>query len=212
MFSLSLNKAHFIFGYLKASRFVAVPVFSLWKMDGPYKESYLSFPTSVSFSPSLPVCIYSPLLASSGIVPQIPKMSSFQPTVLLWRPRRVSWHFQTTDQILPPSLLFLTRHLDARADWNQTSEDDLVLTSCCAPNNRHCQLKTDVDGDGKRQRSISSSRPTSRQELWERAQFDMRISFCKHLQQSVSGYWHPRVLLSHNFRETTFELTAQDLL
>lgn len=111
-----------------------------------------------------------------------------------------------------PSFTFaLRRQSDAQADWDQTSEDKLLLTSCCARNNYHCQWKTDVEGDRKWQRGISSSRHSSRLELWERAQLVMRISFCKHLEQSVSGYWHPRVLHSHIFRDTKFELTAQDL-
>lgn len=74
-------------------------------------------------------------------------------------------------------------------------------------------LQTTMAASGRqwRQRSISSSRQTSRQKLWERAPFDMRISFCKHLEQSVSGYWHPGVLLSHNFRWTQSLISQHNL-
>lgn len=152
-------------------------------------------PQPLSVSLSLSLSVYMSLSR--------PQISSFQSTVFFWRPQCMSWHSQTTDQILPLPLLFsdvslMLRHIEIRPQRNE-----LLLTSCCAPNSYHCQEKTDVDGDGKRQRS--------RQELWERAQFDMRISFCKHTDQSVSGYWHPRVLHSHIFRDTEFESTAQGL-
>lgn len=129
-------------------------------------------------------------------------MSSFQATVLFWRSSSCVLTFSDHRPFSVSSLFFvLRRQSRTGADRNQALEDKLLLTSCCAPSSHHCQWKTDVDGDRKRQSSIRSSRRTSRQELWERAQFDMRISFCKQLEQSVSGCWHHGVLHSHIFTD-----------
>lgn len=162
---------------------------------GPvWKAIYHPPPLSVSVPLSLPMYM-SLSLSLSWYCPTLHKAQNEQFLVyrfLLTCPSCVL----TFSDHRPDSPFFsfvLRRQSGASADWNKTSEDKLLLTSCCAPNNNRCQWKTDVDGDRKRQRSISSSRQTSGQELWERAQFDMRISFCKHLEQSVSGYWHPRV-------------------
>lgn len=155
-------------------------------MDGSHIESYLSFSTSQSLSS--PVLVLYMSLSPS----QIQLVLSHSP----WNPKwAVSTPPFSTDvlivcpYILRPQTIFslvsvfvLRRQSSAKADWNQTSEDKLLLTSCCAPNRNHSQRETDVDGDRKRRRGISSSRQMSRRELWERARFDMRISLCKHLE------------------------------
>lgn len=140
--------------------------------------------------------------------PRSPKWAVSSPPFSFWRPRRVSWHFQTTDQIRLPSLLFsdispLLRQIEIKPQ----------RTSCYWP---LAQLQTSMAAGGRQMwKETESYRKalalTDRQELWERAQFDMRISFCKHLKQSVSGYWHPGVLQSQIFTDTKFQVRAQDL-
>lgn len=155
----------------------------------------------VSFSSSLPVCVHVSLSAPNEQFP-VHRFLLMSPIYVL----TFSDHRPDSSS----SSVVLRHQCDAQAYWNQTSEERVVIELLLCSK----QLSLPVEDRCRRRRKATEKHllfQRSRQELWERAQFDMRISFCKHTDQSVSGYWHPRVLRSHIFRDTEFESTAQGL-